>query len=167
MIARYGSPDFVRPPATSIPRIVAAFCRLRDHAERLFPDVETVGLRAATAAGCDPRGGAYCQGRARAFCTYGSEVDVTVAPCMNDESPERIEGVLRHEFGHAIDALYSRRAIEKRLRLPRGYLEKYGRERLADVIAELVFGQVIRYDADLIQTTGEDGVSPRPGHLPR
>jgi hypothetical protein len=152
--------------APQLGRVISIFRRLRDHGEQIFPDVASVGLRASTTAGCDNTG-VYCQGRARAFCSYGHDVEITVAPCINDEEDARIEGVMRHEFGHAIDALYTRRQIETRLGLKRGHLQKYGSERLADVIAELVFGKVIRYDNDLIQTINDDGVTPRPAHLPR
>jgi len=63
----------------------------------------------------------------------------------------RIEGVLRHEFGHA--ALWH-------LDRPKHS------ERDADAVAEDLFGSPIFYDDEDVQTTA-GGTRPRPSHLPR
>jgi len=64
---------------------------------------------------------------------------------------DRIEGVLRHEFGHA--ALWH-------LDRPKHS------ERDADAVAEDLFGAPIYYDREDVQTLAK-GTRPRPSHLPR
>jgi predicted metal-dependent peptidase len=64
---------------------------------------------------------------------------------------DRIEGVLRHEFGHA--TLW--------------HLERLKHsERDADAMAEDLFGSPIYYDREDVQTIA-GGTRPRPSHLPR
>lgn len=77
---------------------------------------------------------------------------VVVAPklVMVDNLP-RVEGVLRHEFGHA--ALW--------------YLGSMNHsERDADHMGEQLFGDRICYDAEDVQTI-LPGKYPRPNHLPK
>lgn len=91
--------------------------------------------------------------RAHAWCVepHGGRCTVEVAPKLEDRAFKSICGVLAHELGHAY--LLQAGAIEHS-------------ERDADDAAELLFGHVIRYDADEVQTWGS-GQSPRPAHLPR
>lgn len=147
-------------------RLAKAFRRLRDSGETVFPRLADVGLRVARRAGEEH--GVYCQGRARAYCSYTDPVEVTVAPCLEQEEDARIEGILRHELAHAIDALYSRKQIAARLGVAARDLPSPDEEaeRLADVIAEILWGKPILYDEDEIQSI-EFGVTPRPRHLPR
>ena len=60
----------------------------------------------------------------------------------------RLEGVLRHEFGHAVFMWCGK---------PHG-------ERDADTLAEQMFGDPIYYDKATVQTL-RPGVRPRPKHL--
>ena len=91
--------------------------------------------------------------RAHAWCVEprGGRCTVEVAPKLEDRAFKSICGVLAHELGHAY--LLQAGATEHS-------------ERDADDAAELLFGHVIRYDADEVQTWGS-GQSPRPAHLPR
>jgi hypothetical protein len=77
---------------------------------------------------------------------------IVVAPKLvvsDDES--RVQGVLRHEFGHA--ALW--------------HLERNNHsERDADAMGEDLFGDPIYYDEETVQTLSS-GIRPRPNHLPK
>ena len=88
-----------------------------------------------------------------AYCMYDDDMDalcivVSRKLCAGDAG--RIEGVMRHEFGHAI--LLSNNM-------------SHG-ERDADTVAEQVFGAPIFYDKQTVQTIN-GGVRPRPLHLGR
>ena len=90
--------------------------------------------------------------RNMAYCMkeYGNgRITIVCAPKLNRERMDTIEGVLCHEFGHAI--LFHYEQME------------HG-ERDADKAAEVLFGRKIRYDDELIQSTTR-GVHPRPAHL--
>lgn len=131
-------------------RVAAIFARLRDDVAQLFPRVDQIVLVQTTRAGTS--------GRAFAYYDYEQQV-MGVAPRLERQSPRRIEAVLRHELGHAVDSLYSRGHIERLL----GPVASTP-ERMADDIAAQLWGEPIRYDADLVQTLGP-GVSPRPARL--
>jgi hypothetical protein len=77
---------------------------------------------------------------------------IVVAPKLivcDDE--DRVQGVLRHEFGHA--ALW--------------HLERNGHsEKDADAMGEDLFGDPIYYDEETVQTLSP-GIRPRPNHLPK
>ena len=87
--------------------------------------------------------------RAHAWCESTTPPRIVYAPKMERADLDRIEGVLRHEFGHAL--AFHADAIDHT-------------ERDADDLAHLLFGDVIRYDADDVQTFGP-GVAPRPARL--
>jgi hypothetical protein len=90
--------------------------------------------------------------RNMAYCMGGKRGDlcVVVAPkLVRCDDPDRIEGVLRHEFGHA--ALW--------------YLGRDHSERDADMMGERLFGDPIYYDSEEVQSLAP-GVRPRPAHLP-
>jgi predicted metal-dependent peptidase len=80
------------------------------------------------------------------------DILIVVAPKLAVcEDVDRVEGVLRHEFGHA--ALW--------------YLDKDRHsERDADAMCENLFGDRIYYDAEDVQTLA-GGNHPRPSHLPK
>ena len=89
--------------------------------------------------------------RNMAYCMkfHDGRLCIVCAPKMQFARADQIDGVLRHEFGHA--ALF--------------FADQMGHgERDADKAAELLFGDRIRYDSDLIQSTAR-GVCPRPAHL--
>jgi hypothetical protein len=78
---------------------------------------------------------------------------------LEKEEDSRIEGVLRHELGHACDLVERARLEGLGLKLERTP------ELRADQIARFIWGESIGYDAEEIQTTG--GGTGRPDHLPR
>ena len=80
------------------------------------------------------------------------DIVVVVAPKLAVcEDMNRVEGVLRHEFGHA--ALW--------------HMDKETHsERDADSMGENLFGAPIYYDAEDVQTLAH-GNRPRPTHLPK
>lgn len=132
--------------------VKSRYTELRADAGALFPRVLNVPLVVATDADTEPR--------AYAYCTIDRPVRVGVAPKLATAMRNRIDGVLRHEIGHAIDALYS--APESKL----GGVSLPGTPELrADAIAGAVWGSPIRYDADAVQTIGVGG--PRPAWLPQ
>lgn len=82
-----------------------------------------------------------CQG-------HDETIYTVVAPDFARQSRDRIEAVLRHEFGHVVQ-------------IARGFGFA---EREADRIAESLWGDIIYYDAEDVQTL-IPGVTPRPPHL--
>ena len=96
--------------------------------------------------------GEFPKRRNMAYCHHDDRtglLTVVVAPKLLNGPLDRIEGVLRHEFGHALHFFW-------------GY-PNHG-ERDADTLAENVFGAPIYYDRDTVQTI-RGGVRPRPAHL--
>ena len=89
--------------------------------------------------------------RNMAYCVLDNRGDVriVVAPKMEHARTDQIEGVLRHEFGHAVFMVCR---------------QPHHTEREADKMAEALFGTPIYYDRDLIQSTA-GGQRPRPLHL--
>ena len=133
----------MRPRTRAPQRVAAIFARLLRIAQRQAP-----GLRSVLREG-DVR--AFPEPRNHAYCSDGKDgITVVVAPRMASAARSRIEGVLMHELAHAVFFLHG---------------EPRHAEREADLLAEHLFGRVIRYDADTVQTTGK-GIAPRPAHLP-
>jgi hypothetical protein len=75
----------------------------------------------------------------------------------------RADGLVRHEIGHILDFLFEPRELD-RWAVERGVKLPSTPERRADSIAEAVWGQKLKYDADTVQST-RYGSSPRPTHL--
>lgn len=124
------------------------FRRLLRAARATCPGLD-VSLRVGDAAEFPkPRDHAYCEvvSRSPIRCR------VTVAPKLLYAMKHRQEGVLRHEIGHA--ALLTMTTGDHT-------------ERQCDEMAEHLFGAPIRYDAEDVQTTRRDGVTPRPSWLPK
>ena len=90
-----------------------------------------------------PRGFAFCE-----ECDDGS-YEIHVAPKLMHSSVHRMEGLIAHEYGHAI--------------LLHIGVDDHT-ERDADRMAEQTFGVKISYDAEDVQTTAY-GVRPRPAYL--
>lgn len=93
----------------------------------------------------------FPEARNMAYCSQDDntgDMKIVVAPKLVRANSDRIEGVLRHEFGHAL-LLFS------------GH--KHG-ERDADLLAEKVFGDPIFYDRIAVQTL-RGGIRPRPASL--
>jgi hypothetical protein len=123
------------------PPVRATFDRLLRHAKRRFPTFHAT-LSMGDARDFRPR-------RAHAWCESYDPPHIVCAPKLDYAHADRIEGVLRHEFGHAL-AFHA------------GYVDHT--ERDADDVAAHVFGDVIRYDDEDVQTIGA-GVTPRPARL--
>jgi len=132
-------------------RVTEIFAIERAEASRIFPRLRSVILEESKAAGS---GGA----RQFAFYDYFDHV-LGVAPKLERQSDDRIRALIRHELGHAVEALYAYSTIHRRTGIPILTPERY-----ADAIAESIWGDTLRYDADDVQTLGE-GVSPRPRRL--
>ncbi len=75
---------------------------------------------------------------------------VYLSPKILKAELPRVHGLLRHELGHAV--------------LMQAGLHEHT-ERQVDQLAEALFGDIIYYDEDDIQTI-IPGITPRPKHLP-
>lgn len=125
------------------PKVVPVFKRLHAKAKKQLGDGFAVDLKRGRASEFpERRNMAYCMNRDGYLC-------IVVAPKFCNAPLHRLEGVLRHEFGHA--ALM--------------YMEchQHG-ERDADRVGEQLFGAPIYYDAETVQTLNP-GTRPRPRHL--
>lgn len=126
-----------------LPRVWAAFERLRRDVRGADPDFDvTLDVN-------DDAGEPCC--RQFAFCETrrAAPARISVASKLDAQSDARIEGVLRHEFGHAV--LFFAGRIQHT-------------ERQADEAAARLWGEVIGYDDEDVQRIG-GGTSPRPLHL--
>ena len=129
-----------------------------DRIDEAFPDFGACELHEDEAAADDNGAGSE---RQFAYCMDGDPMIIAFAPKSRDLSKANLHGLMRHEFGHALEYRYGVAELEKRLgKLPETV------ERRADVIAERVWGDPIVYDHRLVQCVGKDGVHPRPKHLP-
>ena len=125
--------------------ILSCFLRLHARATELAgPHFEVTLAEGESSEFPMPRNMAYCHRD-----DDSGALTIVVAPKLVRGSKDRIEGVLRHEFGHALLFYW-------------GYPE-HG-ERDADSLAENVFGDPIYYDRETVQTT-RSGTRPRPAHL--
>ena len=90
----------------------------------------------------------------RAYGFFDDEsVTVGLSPRLEAEPTHRIEGIVRHELGHACDHLFAKTKI------------KTGRaEARADRMAAHIWGSPITYDAFEVQSSKTTG-GPRPPHL--
>lgn len=102
--------------------------------------------------------------RGFAVCLYHKDgtIELLFAPKTRLQPVHRQEGLIRHELGHALDFLYGAALDPWAKSL--GYKLPRTPERRADKIAEVVWGEPIRYDRDLVQSVLE-GKTPRPWHL--
>ena len=83
-----------------------------------------------------------------AFTDDDEPIKISVATKIFYQSKARVDGILMHEFGHAILM----------------YQEKDHTEKDADKVAEKVFNCYIYYDEDLVQNT-DHGIRPRPRNI--
>lgn len=129
-----------------------------DWVDELFPDFGSCELHEDTAAGSDNGAGAD---RQYAYCKNSKPMIIAFAPKARQLTMSNLRGLMRHEFGHALEYRYGVAELERRLgKLPETV------ERRADVIAERVWGDPIVYDERLVQCVGKNGTHPRPKHLP-
>lgn len=75
----------------------------------------------------------------------------------------RADGIVRHELGHVVDALIPQDQLDAWAK-QRGVTLPRTPEMRADAIAQCIWGEPIRYDKDLVQSTSQ-GRYPRPKHL--
>jgi hypothetical protein len=134
----------------NLPRVEACFKKLRLEASQMFPELEEVDLLLDPSVGDSPRSFAACQIDNR------GNVSILVAGKLELAPAHRVEGIIRHEFGHAVDFLYD---LDE--------LFHPSAERRADEVAELIWGSPIYYEAPLWIQSISRGVSPRPSQLPR
>lgn len=129
-----------------------------DRVTGLFPDFGTCDLYEDSAAAQDNGAGSE---RQYAYCMDGDPMVIAFAPKARTLGMANLRGLMRHEFGHALEYRYGVAELERRLgKLPETV------ERRADVIAERVWGDPIVYDEHLVQCVGKNGTHPRPRHLP-
>lgn len=86
--------------------------------------------------------------------TDGVEFVLNLSTKLIDQCEDRVTAVLCHEIGHVVD--FSNNAVWEDLPLTP--------ERRADAIAQKLFGIVIGYDNDDVQTL-TSGETPRPERL--
>jgi hypothetical protein len=157
--------DFQMPCALSpnrsesFERVTRVFDETFDGVEWRFPDVGDVELYEDEKAGADNGAGAE---RQFAYCKDGDPLIIAFAPKAVGLTDSQLRGLMRHEFGHALEYRYGVAELERVLgqKLPSEV------ERRADAIAEAVWDQPIRYDSKNIQCVGCRGTRPRPAHLP-
>lgn len=137
-----------------------AFDKCFDIVEARFPDFGECELHEDERAGSDNGAGSE---RQFGYCKDGQPIIIAFAAKVEQLPEHNIRGLMRHEFGHALDFRYGRRPLEKVLGVKLSPMT----ERRADQIAEAVFGEPIEYDQKLIQCVDCGGVSPRPRRLPR
>lgn len=149
--------DLNANPGSKVDRV---FDEAFDVIEKRFPDFGAAELHEDDRAGQDGGAGAD---RQYAYCKAGDPIVIAFAPKAEQLPMTNLRALMRHEFGHALEYRFGVRELESRLgrRLPPQV------ERRADVIAEAVWGDRIRYDDRDIQCVGcKSGESPRPARLP-
>jgi hypothetical protein len=99
-------------------------------------------------------------GRAFAFFQWEPEVRFAFSPRILDQPEHRQRGIFRHEVGHAVHHYLGRNRLRELL----GEELEASDERLADQIAEWLYGDPIRYDGETVQSVSQ-GHTPRPAWL--
>lgn len=89
---------------------------------------------------------------------------IAFSPKFRHATADRIEAILLHEFGHAMDFLATRCPPLPPDRAHDPAVHRQGTERRADALAEGLWGVRIKYDADTVQSLC-CGVRPRPSAL--
>lgn len=131
--------------ATDFPRISSVWSCELNTAARRFPELlELVSARVTPEAGL----------AGRAFGFYDeSDATIGLSPRLEAEPKHRIEGIVRHELGHACDLLFHPDLGDAK-----------GDEARADAAVALIWGAPPSYDAHHVQTSRRLG-TPRPDHL--
>lgn len=156
--ALYATAGMIANRGKPFGRVVRVFDEVFETVEDRFSDMGTVELHDDEAAGADNGAGAE---RQFAYCKDGDPLVIAFAPKAEGLSDSQLQGLMRHEFGHALEYRYGVAALE----------EEFGKklpaevERRADAIAEALWGEPVKYGAKNIQCVGR-GKSPRPSHLP-
>ena len=103
------------------------------------------------------------RGHGVTFHRGGPSCHLRFAKKLLTSPTHRADGLIRHELGHVVDFVCDKDrlnewAVTKGIRLPPTA------ERRADAIALAIWGEPVRYDKDLVQSS-TTGVHPRPRHL--
>lgn len=122
---------------------LALFAQQRALFSRWYPRAGQTQLELTSSACVQP---GFCSNRDFAYAERDRNA-ITFQVRFLSYPVENKVALLRHELGHIVDSV--------------PYVINTGGEQRADDIAERVTHQKIRYDADLIQTTGP-GLYPRP-----
>jgi len=146
-------------PNPGMPKTSRVFDEAFDEVERRFPEVGTVELHRDELAGGDNGAGAE---RQFAYCMAGDPIVIAFAFKAEKLPLTNLRGLMRHEFGHALENRFGVRKLEELL----GRSLPPEVERRADAIAEAVWGQQLRYDTRDIQCVGCHGSRSRPRRLP-
>lgn len=143
-------------PADAMEPVIRIFKAEQAKAKRVHPELGYIKLKLDPHIHDTPRSFACC-GR-----LPGEGIVIMVAPELAHESANVIRGIIRHEFGHAVDFL----GHAKRVKIT-GVSDYDRRERQADVDAERIFGEKIYYDARDVEVSGKGakGKRPRPQGL--
>lgn len=142
-------------PNTS--KLHAAHRKYLRAAKKRLPDLAPVAFSVRDDAGDGGRHYAYCQQHP------DGATSIAFSPNAFSLPDAHVQGLMAHEFGHAIDFQFPAAEIARRLGegIPRE------RERRADEIAARVFGHDIEYDPRIghVQCIDCGGVTPRPKGL--
>jgi hypothetical protein len=104
------------------------------------------------------------RGYAVAISNGDGTYHIRFAPKTLQAPEHRADGLMRHELGHLVDYLVPKDDLNRICAEYYGVQLPKTAERRADTIALAVWGEPLRYDADLVQST-RHGVTPRPRHL--
>lgn len=143
----------------SMSSVVRVFDECFATLKQQFPDFGDIELHEDEKAGGDNGHGSE---RQFGYCKDGDPIVLAFAAKTDSLARPFIRGLMRHEFGHAIDFRYGKAKLERTLgiKLPAGV------ERRADAIAEAVFGDPIVYGGKhLVQCVSCEGEYPRPKKL--
>jgi hypothetical protein len=91
------------------------------------------------------------------------EFQIVFAPKWKQLTDSNYIAVLRHEYGHVLHLMYPQifKTFEKK-----GYRFHPSQEEIfSDFAALVIWGQLIFYDEDLIQTIDKTPIESRPRHL--
>lgn len=144
----------------SMSKVHAAFDRCFDVIERDFSDFGDLELHEDEAAGGDNGHGSERQFGYCAAASDDSPILIAFAAKTEKLPRKYIDGLMAHEFGHALEYRYGVPALEKKWgKLPASI------ERRADKIAEHTFGHRIEYGDMDVQCIACDGKKTRPRRL--
>lgn len=143
--------------SSKMSRVVAAFDRCFEIVRVQFPDFGEIELHQDEKAAADNGHGSE---RQFGYCMDGDPIRIAFARKAEDLPEANINGLVAHEFGHALDNRYG-----DDLPALLGCTLPRGAERRADAIAKKVFGKTIKYDNYDIQCVACRGESPRPRRL--
>jgi hypothetical protein len=111
-----------------------------------------------------PKKRAYAFFSEKASLLFDGSDDVSMiafAGKFRTASRDRMEAIMMHEFGHAMDLLAPCCPLPLPDRRNDPTVHRHGSERRADALAEGLWGVHIKYDADTVQSLC-CGVRPRP-----